>query len=158
MGGRFKRERVYVYLRLIHVDLWQKPSQYCSDYPPIKNTIKNLKIVLSHHLSGALATATSLKTTPRPTTHLCLSEQIIVPSTEKAAQETNLSPFSPWPQGMNMSKSHSKQRRHIREVNGFVRTRNQSFQLSSAPQLGPSTDGGRRWPILTYIFLNKPIR
>ena len=29
MGGRFKREGTYVYLRLIHVDVWQKPTQYC---------------------------------------------------------------------------------------------------------------------------------
>ena len=28
MGGRFKRERTYVYLWLIHADVWQKPSQY----------------------------------------------------------------------------------------------------------------------------------
>ena len=25
---RFKREEIYVYLRLIHVDVWQKPAQY----------------------------------------------------------------------------------------------------------------------------------
>ena len=29
MGGRFKRERTYVYLWLIHADVWQKPTQYC---------------------------------------------------------------------------------------------------------------------------------
>ena len=29
VGGRFKREATYVYLRLIHVDVWQKPTQYC---------------------------------------------------------------------------------------------------------------------------------
>ena len=29
MGGRFKREGTYVYLWLIRVDVWQKPSQYC---------------------------------------------------------------------------------------------------------------------------------
>ena len=28
MGGRFKREGTYVYLWLIHVDVWQKPTQY----------------------------------------------------------------------------------------------------------------------------------
>ena len=28
-GGRFKREGTYVYLWLIHVDVWQKPAQYC---------------------------------------------------------------------------------------------------------------------------------
>ena len=28
VGRRFKREVAYVYLWLIHVDVWQKPSQY----------------------------------------------------------------------------------------------------------------------------------
>ena len=29
MGGRFKREGMYVYLWLIHVDIWQKPTKFC---------------------------------------------------------------------------------------------------------------------------------
>ena len=29
VGGRFKREGIYVYLWPIHVDVWQKPTQYC---------------------------------------------------------------------------------------------------------------------------------
>ena len=29
VGGSFKREGTYVYLWLIHVDVWQKPTQYC---------------------------------------------------------------------------------------------------------------------------------
>ena len=28
VGGKFKREGTYVYLWLIHVDVWQKPTQY----------------------------------------------------------------------------------------------------------------------------------
>ena len=28
-GGRFKREGTYVYLWLIYVDVWQKPTHYC---------------------------------------------------------------------------------------------------------------------------------
>ena len=27
--GRFKREGTYVYLWLIHADVWQKPTQFC---------------------------------------------------------------------------------------------------------------------------------
>ena len=27
--GKFRREGTYVYLWLIHVDVWQKPAQYC---------------------------------------------------------------------------------------------------------------------------------
>ena len=29
MGGRFKREETFVYLWVIHGDVWQKPTQYC---------------------------------------------------------------------------------------------------------------------------------
>ena len=29
VGGKFKREGTYVYLRLIHLDVWQKSTQYC---------------------------------------------------------------------------------------------------------------------------------
>ena len=29
MGGKFKREGTYVHPWLIHVDVWQKPTQYC---------------------------------------------------------------------------------------------------------------------------------
>ena len=29
VGGRFKREGAYVYLRLIYVNVQQKPVQYC---------------------------------------------------------------------------------------------------------------------------------
>ena len=29
VGGRFKREGTYVYPWLIHVDVWQKPTQHC---------------------------------------------------------------------------------------------------------------------------------
>jgi len=37
VGGRFKREGTYIYLWLIHVDVWQKPTTFQSNYPPIKN-------------------------------------------------------------------------------------------------------------------------
>ena len=29
MGGRFKREGTYVYLWLIHVDIWRKTTKLC---------------------------------------------------------------------------------------------------------------------------------
>ena len=29
VGGRFNREGTYVYLRLIHVGVWQKPTVFC---------------------------------------------------------------------------------------------------------------------------------
>ena len=38
VGGRFKREGTYVDLWLIHIDVWQKQTQYCkANYPSIKN-------------------------------------------------------------------------------------------------------------------------
>ena len=41
-GGKLKKAGTYVYLRLIHVDAWQKTTQYCS-YPSIKNKQTNKK-------------------------------------------------------------------------------------------------------------------
>ena len=38
VGGRFKREGICVHLWLIHVDVWQKPTQHC------KTIILQLKI------------------------------------------------------------------------------------------------------------------
>ena len=40
VGGRFKREGTYVCLWLIHVDVWQKLTQFC------KTVILQLKINL----------------------------------------------------------------------------------------------------------------
>ena len=43
MEGRFKRKGTYIYLCLIHIVLWQKPTQCCkaiSNYPPIKTFFK----------------------------------------------------------------------------------------------------------------------
>ena len=31
MGRRFKREGTYVYLWLIHVDIWQKTTKFCKE-------------------------------------------------------------------------------------------------------------------------------
>ena len=41
--GRLRREGTYVYLWLIHVDVWQKPTQYCN-YPSIKNKLRKNKV------------------------------------------------------------------------------------------------------------------
>ena len=38
VGGSFQREGTYVYLWLMHLDVWQKPTQYC------KAVILQLKI------------------------------------------------------------------------------------------------------------------
>ena len=40
MGERFKKEGTYVYLWLIHADVWQKPTQNC------RTVILQLKINL----------------------------------------------------------------------------------------------------------------
>ena len=48
VGGRFKREGTYAYLQLIHVDVWQKPTQHCNAIIlQLKINLKNLKRVLS---------------------------------------------------------------------------------------------------------------
>ena len=41
VGGRFKREGTYVYLQLIHVDVWQKPIQYCTIILQLKINFKS---------------------------------------------------------------------------------------------------------------------
>ena len=60
--GRFKREGTHACLWLIHVDVWQNPSQYYN-YPPIKINLKNIflyfkEIILiitqSNDLEGAV--------------------------------------------------------------------------------------------------------
>jgi len=38
VGGRFKRKGTYIHLLLIHVDVWEKSTQYC------KAVILQLKI------------------------------------------------------------------------------------------------------------------
>ena len=40
-GGRQVQEGTYVYLRLIHVDVWQKPTQNCRAIILQLNLIKN---------------------------------------------------------------------------------------------------------------------
>ena len=47
--GRFKREGIYVYLWLIHVAMWQKPSQYCKVIILQLNKMKFLKNILKNH-------------------------------------------------------------------------------------------------------------
>ena len=44
VGGRFKRGGTYAYLQLIHVDVWQKPTQHCNAIIlQLKINLKNLK-------------------------------------------------------------------------------------------------------------------
>ena len=40
MGERFKGEETYVYLWLIHVDVWQKPTKFCKSIIPQLKTKK----------------------------------------------------------------------------------------------------------------------
>ena len=47
MGGRFKMEGIYVYLWLIHVEVWQKTTKFCKTIILLlKNPHKNQKIYL----------------------------------------------------------------------------------------------------------------
>ena len=53
VGGRLKREGIYVYLQLIHVVVAENNITLLSDYPPIKNKLKKKKAVgLSAFMSG----------------------------------------------------------------------------------------------------------
>ena len=46
MGGRFKRERIYVYLWLIHAEVWQKTTKFCKQLS-FKKNFKKLKFYLT---------------------------------------------------------------------------------------------------------------
>lgn len=48
MEGRFKRERTPVHLRPIHVDIWQKPTQYGKAMMPQSK----IKFKKNHSLYG----------------------------------------------------------------------------------------------------------
>ena len=44
VGEGGSREGIYVYFWLIHIVVWQKPTQHCkNNYPPIKNELKKSK-------------------------------------------------------------------------------------------------------------------
>ena len=52
VGGRFMREGIYAYLRLIHVAVWQKPTQHCKAIILQLKINKFLKLSLCHYLSN----------------------------------------------------------------------------------------------------------
>ena len=55
VGGRFKREGTYIYLWLIHVDVWQKPTQFCKVIIlrlKINKSIKNNLTVITNQTPG----------------------------------------------------------------------------------------------------------
>ena len=60
-GGRDLQERwdIYIYLWLIHVDIWQKPTQYCKAIifqlkinSIFKSIDKNVLLVFSSYIGG----------------------------------------------------------------------------------------------------------
>ena len=46
MGGKLKKEGIYVYLWLIHVDVWQKTAKFCKAIILQKINWKKKKILL----------------------------------------------------------------------------------------------------------------
>ena len=55
MGGRFKREGTYVYLWLIHVDIWQKTTKFCKAIIlQLKNKLKKKKNRTGQHTGSKL--------------------------------------------------------------------------------------------------------
>ena len=57
MGGRLKRQGIYVYLWLIHIVEWQKPTQHC------KAVIFQFKLIIKKEYDG---TAWCLYSCPHP--------------------------------------------------------------------------------------------
>ena len=55
VGGRYKREGTYVCLRLIHAEVWQKPTQYCKAIIlQLKIDLKKLVYLHTHVHSGSI--------------------------------------------------------------------------------------------------------
>ena len=52
MGGRSKREGTYVYLWLIHADIWQKPTQYYKAIILQLKMKKNLSLQITNAREG----------------------------------------------------------------------------------------------------------
>ena len=55
VGGRFKREETYLYLWLIRVVVWQKPTQYCK---VIILQLKKQGIFLGYRVNGTVKAET----------------------------------------------------------------------------------------------------
>ena len=51
MGGRFKREGIYVYLWLIHVEVCQKMTKFCKDIVVLKGKEINSQMSVDGALS-----------------------------------------------------------------------------------------------------------
>ena len=74
--GRLTRKGTYVYLRLIHVDVWKKSTEYCN-YPSIKNNEKigkkqeqkNLSLVLLFLSTSRLQATTESPPLQKLTVH-----------------------------------------------------------------------------------------
>ena len=58
VGGRFKREGTYVYLWLIHITVWQKPTQHCKESILQLKKKKELPLGMSIHMSDENAVQT----------------------------------------------------------------------------------------------------
>ena len=70
VGGRFKREETYVYLWLIHVDIWQKPTRYCKVIIlQLKINLKNLMCIRILQLVSSVAQSGLTLATPWNAAH-----------------------------------------------------------------------------------------
>ena len=67
VGGRFKSKGTYVYLWLIHVDVWQKPTQYCKAIT-LQLKINKIYILKSKSMEKEMATHSSIRAWKNPWT------------------------------------------------------------------------------------------
>ena len=99
MRGRLKREGTYVYLWLIHVGVWQKPTQYCN-CPSVKNKwIKREKRERQRSPSASNSIQDSVPLFwPFPTfyhvvVNLWMSESEVLVNTARAGPWVNIYPY-----------------------------------------------------------------
>ena len=88
MGGRLKREESYVYLWLIHVDIWQQSNQYCKtiQFSSVAHSCPTLCDPMDCSTPGSLSITNSwslLKLMPielvMPSSHLILCHPLFLP-------------------------------------------------------------------------------
>ena len=60
VGGRVKKKGTYVYLWLIHVDIWQKPTQYFNHLSIKNNFFKKNMLLRRYYLHKDLKKAESV--------------------------------------------------------------------------------------------------
>ena len=79
IGGRFKREGIYVYLWLIHVEVWQKTAKLCKQLKKKRDCITTCCTCTQFHpLKWGISTVSSMLWSSQNSVLGCLSQCIFI--------------------------------------------------------------------------------